>query len=356
VEAKKTAKTLLEELGIPVPKKIEDFVHIRKAVGKFLAASTFVSRNPLVVMDLPIQPGHDTKAMLRARVVCDERVTLNKSMFSHMPEVWDKISKTIPGNTVDVTVFYRCNTEVWWVAKVEDEAIRDSFVRKLWSSNPGTSGPENALTTESNVFMTQGEVPTQDNQMQGDEANLPPVSIDFVASVMGEPYYKKNKLGPKEDQHKWFWFKCECGLVMSAVSQWEVKVRQSCVTRGGYVCRHCAGMWKASRGGSRMLQLSGVTGKIQLVVDEPPEIEYNQWANDRIEYYKCVEPNAPIRDVAPDVTLPAAHRVRLRGLASEAVWKVVLTNPEKAGLQAINRLGRMHEQRRIEFVESSSSS
>ena len=132
------------------------------------------------------------------------------------------------------------------------------------------------MTTESNIFMTQGEVPTQGNQMQGDEANLPPVSIDFVASIMGEPYYKKNKLGPKEDQRKWFWFKCECGLVMSAVSQWEVKVRQSCVTRGGYVCMHCAGMWKENRGGSRMLQLSGATGKIQLVVDEPPLEEYNQ--------------------------------------------------------------------------------
>ena len=91
------------------------------------------------------------------------------------------------------------------------------------------------------------------------------------------------------------------------------------------------------------------------MVDEPPLEEYNQWANDRIGYYKRVEPNAPIRDVAPDVTLPAAHCLRLNGLASEAVWKVVLTNPEKASLQAINRLGRMHEQRRIEFVKSSSS-
>ena len=91
------------------------------------------------------------------------------------------------------------------------------------------------------------------------------------------------------------------------------------------------------------------------MVDEPPEQEYNQWANDRIENYKRVELNAPIRDVAPDVTLPAAHRLRLRGLASEAVWKVVLTNPEKAGLQAIYRLGRMHEQRRIQFAKYSSS-
>ena len=92
---------------------------------------------------------------------------------------------------------------------------------------------------------------------------------------------------------------------MSAVSQWEVKVKEACVTRGGYVCRHCAGMWKAGRGGSRMLQLSGPTGKLQLVVDEPPQEEHNQWANDRIEYYERVEPNAIIRDVAPDVSLPA---------------------------------------------------
>ena len=92
------------------------------------------------------------------------------------------------------------------------------------------------------------------------------------------------------------------------------------------------------------------------MVDEPPQAEYNKWANDRIEYYKRVEPNAPIRDIAPDVSLPAGHRVRLRGIASEAVWKIVLTNPEVAGLQAINRLGRIHEQRRVEFVAASSSS
>ena len=115
-------------------------------------------------------------------------------------------------------------------------------------------------------------------------------------------------------------------------------------------------MCKSGRGGSRLLQLSGSTGKLQLVVDEPPQAEYNQWANERIEYYKRVEPNAPVRDIAPDITLPAAHRVRLRDISSEAVWKIVLTNPEKAGLQAINRLGRIHEQRRIEFVAASSSS
>ena len=74
IEAKRTARTLLEELGLPVPKKVEDFIHIRRAVGKFLAASSFISRNPIIVMELPVQPGHDSKAMLRERVICDERV------------------------------------------------------------------------------------------------------------------------------------------------------------------------------------------------------------------------------------------------------------------------------------------
>ena len=259
IEAKRTARTLLEELGLPVPKRVEDFIHIRRAVGKFLAASSFITRNPIVVMELPVQPGHDSKAMLRERVICDERVTLNKNMFSHMPDIWDKISRTIPGNTVDVTVFYRCNTELWWVAKVEDADLRASFNRKLSQNSSGASGPEAVAGKEENVFMTAGQVPTADNSMKGDERNFPPANYDMVTSMTGLDYIKRTLEGTKDDLGKYFWFKCECGLVMSAVSQWEIKVKEACVSKGGYVCRRCAGMWKAGRGGSR-----GLLGKFSL--------------------------------------------------------------------------------------------
>jgi len=39
----------------------------------------------------------------------------------------------------------------------------------------------------------------------------------MVNSVMGLDYMKREKLGTKADLGKWFLFKCECGLVMSAV-------------------------------------------------------------------------------------------------------------------------------------------
>ncbi|CAJ1345785.1 unnamed protein product [Effrenium voratum] len=46
---------------------------------------------------------------------------------------------------------------------------------------------------------------------------------------------------------------------------------------------------------------------LQLVLDEPPEGLYNRWVKERLEYYRRVEPSAPLRDVsivdqkAPDV-------------------------------------------------------
>ena len=64
-------------------------------------------------MELLIQPGHDSKSALRDRVVCDERITLTKQMFDHIPEVWPSIVDTLKGEFIEVTQFYRCNTMLW---------------------------------------------------------------------------------------------------------------------------------------------------------------------------------------------------------------------------------------------------
>ncbi|CAJ1387737.1 unnamed protein product, partial [Effrenium voratum] len=37
---------------------------------------------------------------------------------------------------------------------------------------------------------------------------------------------------------------------------------------------------------------------LQLVLDEPPEGLYNRWVKERLEYYRRVEPSAPLRDVS----------------------------------------------------------
>ena len=78
---------------------------------------------------------------------------------------------------------------------------------------------------------------------------------------------------------------------------WEVVSKEKFKTTGGYMCRFCKGFWKASRGGTRLLQITGwhkdKATCLQLVMDEPPEQLYNQWIRDRMESYKRVEPTEP---------------------------------------------------------------
>ena len=92
-----------------------------------------------------------------------------------------------------------------------------------------------------------------------------------------------------------------------------------------------------------MVQIGNGPDKIQLILDEPPDLLYTQWCNDRIELYRRVEPNASLRDVAPDSIKRAACRVKFNGLASDAIWTVILSNPEKRALASIADLGRLHE-------------
>ena len=92
-----------------------------------------------------------------------------------------------------------------------------------------------------------------------------------------------------------------------------------------------------------MLQIGSGDNHIQLIMDEPPDRECSDWCNSRIEFYKRVEPNAPLRDVAPDTKSPAKNRIRFSGLASAAVWKVILSNPEQKTLEDIAKMGSIHE-------------
>ena len=105
-----------------------------------------------------------------------------------------------------------------------------------------------------------------------------------------------------------------------------------------------------------MIQIGSGGHRIQIILNDPPLDLYNKWANDRIEYYKRVEPNAPFRDVAPEMTETAAYRIRLTGAASVAVWSVILSNPEQAGLANIKNMSERHELRKINFVPAGSSS
>ena len=117
----------------------------------------------------------------------------------------------------------------------------------------------------------------------------PPITADNVHSVVGKDYRKKNY--PVEMKHV-FWAHMECGLVLSSVGTHPEDKRGD---PGGL---HVQVYWRAGGGGSRLLQIRAGKAILQLVLDEPPEGLYNRWVKERLEYYRRVEPSAPLRDVS----------------------------------------------------------
>ena len=179
-----------------------------------------------------------------------------------------------------------------------------------------------------------------------EEARKPPITVHNAVSALGKDYMKKNY--PGGGRHA-FWGQKECGLVLSSVSPWEMVQKEKGVTRGGYVCKRCRGFWKGKMGSSRFLQITSGRTVLQLVLDEPPERLYNRWVKDRIEFYKRLEPTAPLRDAPLKVDPNPVHRLRFNvsngmGNISDAIWSVVLANPEKAGLEGIHHLADKHLQ------------
>ena len=136
-----------------------------------------------------------------------------------------------------------------------------------------------------------------------------------------------------------FWASVECGLVLP--SAWEVVSKEKFKTTGGYMCRFCKGFWRASRGGTRLLQSTGwhkdKATRLQLGMDKPPEQLYSQWIRDRMEFYKTMEPTEPPRDER----LVLGDASSSNGLAdvSTALWSVILSNPEKS-LAAIHSVAK----------------
>ena len=76
-----------------------------------------------------------------------------------------------------------------------------------------------------------------------------------------------------------------------------------------------------------MLVLATKSRSLQLVVDEPPQNLYNEWARDRIKFYERFEPNEAPRDAHPPKQ--AMDRLRLPGVASTVFWEAILGNHEK---------------------------
>ena len=222
------------------------------------------------------------------------------------------------------------------------------LITQLGCSPPlNASGPGGGAAKESDpkAKILAGADTTLRTPDQGTR-RYPPITAATVTAVAGKKYI--NKHFPTGTKHV-FWASVECGLVLPSISAWEVVGKEKFKTTGGYMCRFCKGFWKASRGGTRLLQITGwhkdKATCLQLVMDEPPEQLYNQWIRDRMEFCKRVEPTEPPRDerlVLGDASTPRMRFSSSNGLknVSTALWSVILSNPEKSGLAAIHSVAK----------------
>ena len=132
---------------------------------------------------------------------------------------------------------------------------------------------------------------------------------------------------------------------LGAIAQ--LRIDRSCLSRGHLTMPVLGGV--ASPRHLHIHHVPDGDHRGQLVLDEPPERLYNRWVKDRIEFYKRLEPTAPLRDVPLKVDPNPVHRFRFSvsnglGNVSDAIWSVVLANPEKAGLEGIHHLADQHLQ------------
>ena len=174
--------------------------------------------------------------------------------------------------------------------------------------------------------------------------NYPQLTADCVESIAGTDFKKKQF---KDKNSHVFWGRLECGLILSSISPWDVVTKESGVTRGGYVCKHCKGFWKSKRGSSRFVQIQGrhkgQRVSLQLILDEPPQALYSRWIKSRVEYYTRMEPQAPLRDECLDIDPNTVSRLRFSRVnnmehISDILWGIIFSNPEMDGLKQIHDL------------------
>jgi hypothetical protein len=337
LQQKAATRDLLDHFGLPQPKTKSEWRIILKQVGRFLAAKTFLSRTPQTIMELPVQEGHDDIEHLRLRAVCDDSIHVPLDMLRGFPELWEPFQKKGTCQLVTIRHFWRCNHKIQWTQEVLDPEL----VAQLKAKDAGT-GDGVPVAMEVEVHEAP-PLPASSSSHQSEAvpprvSHMPPPSVSRHVCKASDNYKKAN--GFTKQSNVW-WFEAECGLILSSVTPWEVKTQVKGETRGGYVCRHCQGFWKPGQGGGRFLQISDGTVTLQAIVDEPPGTLYAKWIKSRVEWYKRILPRAPLTDERPNLAPPASNRLRFSESLSNALWEIVLSNPEEAALQSIERLATL---------------
>jgi hypothetical protein len=79
----------------------------------------------------------------------------------------------------------------------------------------------------------------------------------------------------------------------------------------------------------------------QLILDQPPSTLWNGWIKERCEFYKRLEPRDDTRDIIPMLPQTATvNRIKVVGPASDAVLKVLYSNPEVSALAEVDKLAQ----------------
>ncbi|CAE8710856.1 unnamed protein product, partial [Polarella glacialis] len=262
----------------------EERAMINKHLGMFLAATHFLTKTPSFIMDIQNIQGHPGYASarpgMRWRPQLDERVIVPLDSF---PSVVQSYFKNPTGKWAQVDVFFRCNTTIYWVESVVDEPPREQ----------GATGPEGSPEAGTQV---------------GDGKDY------FVGELFpfrdGSNYHWSEALCKSQ-----YWCEAECGLILSASSQWEMTVRSRSVkgSRNGWACRHCNGGWNDKKTGSHFIQVSDGTSFLQIILDSPDKFLWNRWIMERANCMR-LEPNEPPRIPAPTLAnAKESRRCRFRG-------------------------------------------
>ena len=345
---KEETQNFLEACGLPLkPSTQAEWKVLYREMGAFMAASSFITHTPPCIMELPPAAVRDSKQHMIERAICDERITLPLAALKDVDAVYAKLLPQLgAASMVEIKVAWRCTEEQWWVAKVTDPAKAAAIYRKLSYSDAtivgmGLPHPDAPPTGAPGPDMGGALL---DEHLPDSQVNYPQLTVDCVESIAGTDYKKKQF---KDKSSHVFWGRLECGLILSSISPWDVVTKESGVTRGGYVCKHCKGFWKSKRGSSRFVQIQGrhkgQRVSLQLILDEPPQALYSRWIKSRVEYYTRMEPQAPLRDECLDIDPNTVSRLRFSRVnnmehISDLLWGIIFSNPEADGLRQIHDL------------------
>jgi hypothetical protein len=303
-EVKRQAADFCTKHGIVPPTTPEERSKLIRHVSQFLGATRFLTKNPDFVMELPVVAGHDTKDQLQWRCMFDER-----------------LSFPIDALPIDIQSFFTAGGKKWAVAE------------QYWRCN-------------STIWWTQGPPPDASGSSGGVQVTLLKEADTTHDPNAGRPSHIPVETGTvdcKTAKGQKVWMKADCGMILSARSQWRMTIRSKNNKNGtyGWACAYCTQNWSRKRDGSRFVVIYDGEVALQLILDEPPEALWNAWIKERCEFYKRLEPRDDMRDVAPMLPqAPSSNRIKLMGPASDAVWKVLYSNPEVEALLEVDRLAR----------------